>query len=264
MALGRLDGKIALITGGGTGIGAAIARRFVNAGAKVVITGRRKAPLETLAEEIGCLALSCDVGDAESCVQAAEEITRNFGRIDILVSNAGVLYEGSVTEQKLSEWQQSLDTNVSGVMNMARAVLPVMVKNQSGSIVNVSSVAGLTSGSGVAAYVTSKTAVFGLTRALAVDYGASGVRVNTLVPGWTETPMSQDEMQMLAQMKGISVEQAALETTRPVPLKRMARADEIAACAEFLASDDASFVTGTMLVADGGGSAVDVGTLSFN
>ena len=259
----RLAEKVALITGGGTGIGAAIARRFVQSGAKVVITGRRSEPLQAVVSDIGCEAVVCDVGVLESCTAAVNETVKLFGGLDILVSNAGVLYEGSVVEQEPAEWQQSFDTNVTGVMNMARVAIPQMVTRGGGAIVNVSSVAGIASGAGMASYVSSKTAVLGLTRSLAVDYGPQGIRVNTLCPGWVKTPMSDAEMQALAEQLGISADTAAKETTRYLPLRRMAEADEIAACAEFLASDDASFVTGTVLVADGGGDSVDVGTLSL-
>lgn len=264
MSKGRLAGKVALITGGGTGIGAAIARRFVQAGASVVITGRRLAPLKELADVIDCQALSCDVGVMDECQLTVDKTVKLYGGLDILVSNAGILYEGSTTEQDLNEWQKSLDTNISGVMHMARAALAALVKRPGSAIVNIASVAGISSGAGMASYVTSKTAVLGLTRSLAMDYGPKGVRVNTLCPGWVKTPMSRDEMRSLAQAKGISVEQATDETTRYLPLRRMAEASEIAACAEFLASEEASFVTGATLVADGGGDVVDVGTLAFD
>lgn len=263
MSGARLAGKVAIVTGGGSGIGASIARRFRAEGAEVVITGRRKGPLEVLSEEIGCLSLVCDVGDFQACQAVVEAALARFGRIDILVSNAGVLYEGSVLEQSDQAWHDSLETNITGVMNMAKAILPVMREQRQGSIVNVSSIAGMTGAGGVTAYVTSKTAIFGLSRSMAVDYGADGIRVNTLVPGWTDTPMSRGEMQALADVKQISRDAATALTVKPLPLKRMAAADEVAACALFLASDDASFVTGTALVVDGGGSAVDVGTLSF-
>ncbi|MEH6469848.1 MAG: SDR family oxidoreductase [Halopseudomonas sp.] len=264
MAAARLNGKVALVTGGGTGIGAAIARRFVESGASVVITGRRLEPLTQLSDEIGCTALSCDVGDMDDCIAVISETVRLHGGLDILVSNAGILCEGSVTEQDLGEWQKTLDTNVSGVMHMARAALPALLKRPSSAIINISSVSGISSGTGMSSYVTSKTAVVGLTRSLALDYGPKGVRVNALCPGWVRTPMSDDEMMILAINKGISVAEATEATTRHLPLRRMAEPDEIASCAEFLGSDDSSFITGSVLVADGGGAAVDVGTLVFD
>jgi NAD(P)-dependent dehydrogenase (short-subunit alcohol dehydrogenase family) len=263
MTAKTLQGKKALITGGGTGIGAAIARRFVEVGAAVLITGRRREPLQRLSEEIGCHFCICDVADFAQCQTAVNSAIECLGGLDILVANAGVLFEGSVMEQDLAQWQSSLDINVTGVMNMARAVLPAMEQNRAGAIVNVASVAAMASGPGVSSYVTSKTAVLGLTRSLAVDYGPMGIRVNSLCPGWVRTPMSDEEMKVLARKRGISVEEATREVTRFLPLGRMAEVEEIADCAEFLASERSSFVTGTTLLADGGGQAVDVGTLAF-
>jgi NAD(P)-dependent dehydrogenase (short-subunit alcohol dehydrogenase family) len=260
----RLENKVALITGGGTGIGAATAERFVKAGANVVITGRRLNVLQTLAEKIGCLTIPCDVSSMEDCEKAVAETINHFGQLDIVVANAGVIYEGNAWQQSLSEWHNSFNTNVTGSMQIARAAIPHLKKQQGSAIVNISSVAGLTSGSGVASYVASKTALLGLTRSLAIDCGPLGIRVNTLCPGWVQTPMSEEEMQTLANMKNISVDQAVKSTVQHLPLARMAVPDEIAACVEFLVSDEASFITGTTLVADGGGSCVDVGTLSFN
>ncbi|WP_019531361.1 SDR family NAD(P)-dependent oxidoreductase [Dasania marina] len=264
MHIARLAGKVAIVTGGGTGIGAAIAHRFIQAGAKVVITGRRLEPLQVIAQQTGCEAIRCDVAVMADCQAAVDKTVALYGGLDILVSNAGVLYSGSVTEQDITQWQQSFDINVSGVMHMARAAIPAMAKRPASAIVNIASVAGITSGQGMCSYVTSKTAVIGLTRSLALDCGAHNIRANTLCPGWVKTPMSTEEMAELARIKNITADAATAETTRHLPLKRMAEPDEIAACAEFLASDDASFVTGTTLIADGGGSAVDVGTLAFN
>ncbi|MCR8921620.1 SDR family oxidoreductase [Dasania sp. GY-MA-18] len=260
----RLAGKVAIITGGGTGIGAAITQRFTQAGAKVLITGRRLQPLQEIAQQTGCEIMTCDVSLMDDCQAAVDKALALFGGLDILVSNAGVLYGGDSTEQDLAQWQQTFDINVTGVMQMARAAIPAMQQRPASAIVNIASVAALSSGQGMCSYVSSKTAVIGLTRSLAVDCGAYNIRANTLCPGWVKTPMSNEEMAELARLKNISVEAATHETLRHLPLQRMAEPAEIAACAEFLASDDASFITGTTLIADGGGSAVDVGTLSFN
>lgn len=261
MTTPSLANKTALITGGGTGIGAAVARHFALAGANVLITGRRLPPLQAVAEAYGCVAFCADSSILEQCRQAVARTVELWGGLDILVSNAGVIYEGSAVEQKLDQWQQTLDVNITGVMNMAREAIPVMVRG--GAIVNISSVAGLASGRDMASYVTSKTAVLGLTRSLALDCGPLRIRVNALCPGWVKTPMSDEEMAALAASKDITVEQAVADSTRYLPLQRMANPNEIATCVEFLASDMASFVTGVTLVADGGGDCVDVGTLSF-
>ena len=157
-----------------------------------------------------------------------------------------------------------MDVNVTGVMQIARASVPAMIERGGGAIVTVSSVAGIRSSQGFADYITSKHALIGLTKTLAVDYGAQGIRANTLCPGWVKTPMSDMPVESLAERNGLTPEQARAVMTRHLPLQRMAEPEEIAACVEFLASDDASFVTGATLVADGGGHIVDIGTLAFS
>jgi NAD(P)-dependent dehydrogenase (short-subunit alcohol dehydrogenase family) len=171
--------------------------------------------------------------------------------------------EGDVASMQDDNWQKAMDINLTGVMRTARTAVPALVKRGGGAIVNVSSVAGFMGIPEGAAYAASKAAVLGLTRSMAFDYGPKGIRVNTLCPGWVTTPMSDEEMAALARERNISVPEAVHEVTKYLPLKRMATPEEIAPCAEFLASDDASFVTGAVLVADGGGSIVDVGTLAF-
>ena len=260
----RLEGKIALITGGGSGIGAAIARRFVASGACVAIMGRRREPLAGIAAELNCLAVNGDTADADDCVAAVAQTVAEYGGLDILIANAGILATGSVTTLVESEWQDVINVNVTGAMHIARAAVPAMAQRGGGAIVNISSIAGIRSSKEFAAYVTSKHALIGLTKTQAVDYGAQGTRANTLCPGWVKTPMSDGAMASLAERKGLSVEEARRLTTRYYPLQRMGEPDEIAACVEFLASDDASFVTGATLAADGGGHIVDIGTLSFS
>jgi len=260
----RLEGKVALVTGGGTGIGAAIARRFARSGARVAVIGRRPAPLEEIAGQIDGLAVVADVTDAAAMAGAVEQIAAAFGGLDIVVANAGVISEGDVAGLTDAHWRQALAINVTGVMETVRAALPHLMRRGGGSIVSISSVAGLMGCPQSAAYCTSKAALAGFTRSLAVDYGPRGIRANTLCPGWVRTPMSDEEMAALAEEKGITAEEAARSVTRYLPLARMADPDEIAGCAEFLASEDASFVTGTILTADGGGCIVDVGMLAFS
>ena len=260
---GRLAGKVALVTGGGTGIGAAIARRFAASGAPVAVTGRRPEPLAEVAAEVGGLALAGDTTSPADCAAAVGAAVARLGGLDVVVANAGVIAGGSVTSQDPAAWEEVLRVNVGGVMQICRAALPALLARGGGAVVVVSSVAGLASGSETASYVTSKHAVIGLARSMAYDYGPRGVRVNVLCPGWVRTPMSEEEMRALARARGTDEAEAVAATVRPLPLRRMAEPAEIAACAEFLASDDASFVTGAVLVADGGGAIVDVGTLSF-
>ena len=261
----RLQGKVALITGGGTGIGAAVARRFAASGASVAITGRRRGPVTEIADELDCLAIEGDTANEADCAAAVAQTVAGFGGLDILIANAGILSAaGSVTELDESDWHGVMDVNVTGVMQIARASVPAMIERGGGAIVTVSSVAGIRSSQGFADYITSKHALIGLTKTLAVDYGAQGIRANTLCPGWVKTPMSDMPVESLAERKGLTPEQARAVMTRHLPLQRMAEPEEIAACVEFLASDDASFVTGATLVADGGGHIVDIGTLAFS
>lgn len=261
----RLKGKVALITGGGTGIGAAVARRFAASGASVAITGRRRGPITEIADELDCLPIEGDTANEDDCAAAVAQTVAGFGGLDILIANAGILSAaGSVTELDESDWHGVMNVNVTGVMQIARASVPAMIERGGGAIVTVSSVAGIRSSQGFADYITSKHALIGLTKTLAVDYGAQGIRANTLCPGWVKTPMSDMPVESLAERKHISPEQARAVMTRHTPLQRMGEPEEIAACVEFLASDDASFVTGATLVADGGGHIVDIGTLAFS
>ncbi len=258
-----LEGKVALITGGGSGIGEACARLFADEGARVAVMGRRPEPLRRVAGETGGLAVPGDAAHAADCARAVAATVETFGRLDVLVCCAGVEAEGSVTTTTPEEWREVMDANLEAMMQIARASIPAMLAGSGGSIVNVSSLAAHVAPGNMAAYVTSKSAVLGLTRSMAVDYGPLGIRVNTLSPGWVWTPMSQEEMRMYADARGIAPDEAVAHATRYLPLGRMAEPIEIARCARFLASDDASFVTGATLVADGGSSAVDVGYVSL-
>jgi NAD(P)-dependent dehydrogenase (short-subunit alcohol dehydrogenase family) len=260
----RLDGKVAIVSGGGSGIGAATARRFAAEGAKVVVTGRRPGPLEALAAEIGGRAVPGDVTDpacAPAAVAAAHEA---FGGLDVVLANAGVGFGGSAADVDDERWSRTIDVNVTGVLRLVRAAIPELLVRGAGSIVLVSSVSGLVSSTDSAAYDTSKAALIGLARSLAVDYGPRGIRTNALCPGWVVTPMGDESMDELAAARGITREDAYALATAHVPLRRAATAEEIAACCLFLASDESSIVTGSMLVADGGGTAVDVAGLVFD
>jgi NAD(P)-dependent dehydrogenase (short-subunit alcohol dehydrogenase family) len=236
---------------------------FASDGARVALMGRRPEPLQRVAADTGGLATPGDASRPEDCERAVAAALAEFGRLDVLVSCAGVEAEGSVTSMDLDDWRRVLAANLEAIMQVARAAIPAMLEVGGGSIVNVSSLAGHVAPANMAAYVTSKSAVLGLTRSLAVDYGPLGIRVNTLSPGWVWTPMSRDEMRDYAKAQGIPAEEAAARATRYLPLGRMADPAEIARCVRFLASDDASFVTGTTLIADGGSSAVDVGYISL-
>jgi meso-butanediol dehydrogenase/(S,S)-butanediol dehydrogenase/diacetyl reductase len=249
----RLAGQVALVTGGGTGIGAAVVRRFVAEGASVVATGRRAEPLEAVAEETGAVAVRGDVADEAHVRQAVGATAERFGGLDIVVNNAGVGW---------ADWQQTLDANLTGAMHVCNEALPHLVERR-GSIVNVASVSGYLASAGSPAYSVSKAGLIMLTRSLALNYGPRGVRVNAVCPGWVRTPMGDNSMDEVAEQQGVDRERAYELTTRFVPLCRAGDPDEIASACLFLASREASFVTGASLVVDGGAMVVDITTAPF-
>lgn len=260
----KLDGKVAIISGGGTGIGAAIARRFAAEGAKVTVTGRRPEPLEGVAAEVGGLAVPGDASDVTHATSAVEETVGAFGGLDVVVANAGIGLGGSAGDVSDDAWRATVDINLTGALFLVRAAMPHLQAGRGGSVVLVSSVSGFASSASSAAYVASKAGMIGLAKSIAVDFGPAGVRANAVCPGWVHTPMGDESMDGLAQDRGISRDEAYRLATELVPLRRAADPDEIAACALFLASDDASYVSGTTLLVDGGGMAVDVASVVFD
>jgi meso-butanediol dehydrogenase / (S,S)-butanediol dehydrogenase / diacetyl reductase len=259
----RLEGKVAIVSGGGTGIGAAAARRFAREGAKVVVTGRRAEPLEEVAAETGCRVVAGDTADDDHVREAVAAAVGAFGGLDIVVANAGLGFGGAAVDVDNERWDRTLDVNVTGAFRLVRAAIPALIERGGGSIVLISSVNAFVSGTESAAYGTSKAAMNGLARSIAVDYGPRGVRANALCPGWVVTPMGDRAMQELMKERGISLEEAYDLVTRYTPLRRPATADEIATCCLFLASDESSIVTGTALVADGGGLVMDVTEVAY-
>ena len=199
----RLEGKVAVISGGGSGIGAATARRFAADGAKVVVTGRREGPLAEVADETNGVAIPGDIvepGHAEATVAAAVDA---FGGLDICVANAGVGFGGTAADVTDEQWHRTLEVNVTGAMRLARASIPAMTARGAGSIVLVSSISGVVSSPSSAAYVASKAALIGLAVSIAVDHAAAGIRCNALCPGWVHTAMGDDAMDELAAERGI-------------------------------------------------------------
>ena len=257
-----LTGKIALVTGGGTGIGAACARRFAREGARVAVMARRRALLEQVAAEVDGLALAGDASNAKDVRGAIDAIVQRWGGLDILVASAGGLGSGTALDTSEASWEQCLSANLTTAFVCAREALPRLIERR-GAIVILSSIAGLAAGTEMCGYVTSKHAAIGLTRSLARDFGPHGVRVNAVCPGWVRTPMADEEMQVLIARDGISLDEAYALVTRDVPLRRPAVPDEIAAVCCFLASDDASIVTGAVVTADGGSTIIDAPTLAF-
>lgn len=263
MTMARFAGKVALITGGGTGIGAAAARRIADEGGRVVLFGRREGPLRAVAGTCDGLAVVGDTTRLEDVENAVARARAEFGGLDILVVSAGIEQFGSVETLSLEDWRRVFAINLDGAMLSARAAIPAMRARGGGAIVLVSSVASLFGAPSYAAYCSSKAGVSGLNRSLAFDYGPENIRCNAICPGWTLTELALREIADIAKEKGVDADQLQHELTRIYPLRRMGRPEEMAAVIAFLASEDASFVTGTMLSADGGGGIVDVGTLPF-
>jgi meso-butanediol dehydrogenase/(S,S)-butanediol dehydrogenase/diacetyl reductase len=259
----RLADRVALISGGGSGIGAATAHLFSREGAKVVVTGRRSGPIEQVAADTGGVAVPGDTSDPVHAAAAVAAAVDNYGGLDVLVASAGIDLGGAAGDVDDAAWQRTLAVDLTGPLVLARAALPAMLERGRGSIVLVSSVNGLASATGSAAYDTAKAGLLGLTRSLAVDYGPLGIRANAVCPGWVVTPMGDEDMDELAEARGISRQEAYERATAHVPLRRPAAAAEIAACCLFLASDESSIVTGTALVADGGGLAVEPASTAF-
>lgn len=259
----RLANKVALITGGGSGMGAAAARLFAAEGAKVAVTGRRAAPLESVAAEVGGIAIAGDTADPAHVQQAVGASVAAFGGVDILIAAAGISPAGSVGDMTDEAWRTCLDTNLTGPMMMARATLPSMLERGGGAMVFVSSTAGLAAAPASAAYDISKAGLIALARAVAVDHGPQGIRANALLPGWVRTPMADRSMDALGAARGVTRDQAYLRATAQVPLRRPGTAEEMAACCLFLASEESAFVSGSALVADGGGMAVELTSTEF-
>ncbi len=259
----RLKNKVALITGGGTGIGAATARLFASEGASVVVTGRRSAPIEAVASEVGGVAVSGDTSDPAHVEEAVATAISAYGGIDVVVASAGVGFEGAVADLDVDVWRRTLEINVNGPMLVSRAALPSMLERGGGSIVLVASTSGMASAPASAAYDVSKAALIALARSIAVSYGPRRVRANALCPGWVTTPMGDEDMDALGASRGLTREEAYRLATEDVPLRRPVSPEEMAACCLFLASDESSSVTGTTLVADGGGQAVEITSKAF-
>lgn len=259
----RFEGKVALISGGGTGIGAAVARRFVADGGRVVLMGRRREKLEEVAQPLGALVVAGDAANAREVKIAVERAVARFGRLDVLFANAGGHGLGSALATDDAGWAEAVHSNLTTAFVSVRECLPSLIQNH-GNVVVVSSIAGLFAGPEVVGYVTTKHALIGLTRSIARDYGPRGVRINALCPGWVRTAMADEQMEVIRDKHGLrTIDEAYALVTKHVPLRRPAEADEVANVACFLASPEASMMSGSVVVVDGGAGSVDLPTLAF-
>lgn len=250
-----LKQKIALVTGAGSGIGAAIAETFAKAGATVYVTDVDEAKGRETQTRIGAAGGQAefqllDVRDEAQCTQAAAGVLERHQRLDVLVNNAGIGHVGTMATTTGADLDRLYATNVRGMFNVTKAFLPAMLARKAGVIVNLASIAGVVGVRDRLAYTMTKFAVVGLTKAMALDHAADGIRVNCICPGRVHTPFVEARLKEYPDPQKAYAEMCATQ-----PLGRMARPEEIAAAALYLASDEAAFVTGTTLLADGGWGA---------
>jgi len=251
----RFEGKVAIITGGTSGIGTATALKFAREGAKVTITGRNQERGNEVVAKIAeagseGLFVRADVRIADDCKRTVDETLDRFGRIDVLFNNAGVFHPKTIPECTEEEWDETIDSSLKGAFLMSKYALPSMIEQKSGSIIHCSSGWGILGGDKAASYCAAKGGLIVMAKAMAIDHGPDGIRVNCVCPGDTHTPMLHDD----ADKRGMSWEDYAAGAANR-PLRRMGTADEIADGVLFLASDQASFITGDALIVDGGGVA---------
>lgn len=250
-----LRDKIAFVTGAGSGIGAAIARTFAGAGAQVIVADIQQGPAEAVVDEIRSAgqhaeAMALNVADEAAVEDCARKVAQRHSRLDILVNNAGIGHVGTILQTNGADLDRLYQVNVRGVFNLSKAFLPGMLERKSGNIINLASIGGVVGIRDRLAYCTTKFAVVGLTKSMALDHATEGIRVNCICPGRVETPF------VAARLKEYpDPEKAYREMSATQALGRMARPEEIANAALYLASDESSFITGTAFLIDGGWSA---------
>ena len=240
--------RVAIVTGGGSGLGFAIAKKFTEDGIETIIVGRDKEKLNSAKEELGnlCHAITCDVSDLASVPGFVSDIVKQFGQIDILVNNAGINMKKEITEVTDEDFQKVITTNLTAVFVMSREVLRNMIERKSGCIINISSMAAQYGLPKVIAYSASKTAIDGITRAMAVELGPKGIRVNAIAPGFIYSAMTAKALDSDPERKA--------KVFNRTPMGHMGQPEDIGEAALYLASDGAKYVTGVVLPIDGGNS----------
>lgn len=249
-----LNGKTALITGGGRGIGRAIALTFARHGARIAVAARSAEQVQQVAGEIAgdAIALVCDVADPESVTRMFSELRERFGEADILVNNAGVAESATLVNTTDELWHRHLSINLSGAFYCTRAAMPAMLKNRWGRVINVASIAGKTGAPYIAAYSASKHGVLGLTRSIAQEVATMGVTVNAICPGYVDTEMVSRGVEQITRKTGRTAEEALDSLKKMSPQNRLVTPEEVAAVALLLASDEGRGINGQGINVDGG------------
>jgi NAD(P)-dependent dehydrogenase (short-subunit alcohol dehydrogenase family) len=253
--MGELDGRVAIVTGAGSGIGRGVALLLASEGAAVIVFDRDAAAAEATAHQVaadGGRAAVCtgDVTVSADCHRAVSQAVDRFGRLDVVINSAGIIRRADVVATTEDEWDRVMDVNAKSIFLFGKHAVPVMAAGGGGSIVNIASGWGLKGGANAAAYCASKGAAVLLTRAMAIDHGPQSIRVNCVCPGDTDTPMLRDEARQLGESDEAFLAEAAAR-----PLARLGTPQDMAQAVLFLVSDRSSWVTGASLVVDGGGLA---------
>ncbi|WP_437917377.1 SDR family NAD(P)-dependent oxidoreductase [Sorangium sp. So ce302] len=247
-----LEGRIALVTGGGRGIGRAIAERLAQGGARVAVAGRTQAEIEETAAAIGGVAVQLDVGDREGAPPAIAALEAQLGRIDVLVNNAGVAESAPFDRTSDALWDRMLAVNVTGAFALCRALIPKMIARGFGRVVNVASTAGLVGCAYSTAYCASKHAMVGMTRAIALEIARTPVTINCVCPGWVNTRMADEAISRIAEKTGRGEDAARRSLESMSPQGRMVEPGEVALVVAMLCSDEARSIHGQAIPVDGG------------